>query len=163
MGDQPGQHAWHYLAPWQQLPDGNFISLMKFTNAPGQFGRITDPISGVFYNVYNFDFMNIFPFPTDTATNGLLLPYLAFNYLGQLTDDGINPASRDAYIPLAQGSVMPAINPGNKTFQIDNPTKIGNPDILEKPPGNSTNISYNIVHVDRLTGRAVLEYHKMGP
>ena len=34
---------------------------------------------------------------------------------------------------------------------------------MEMPPGNSTNIAYNIVHIDWLTGRAVLEYHKMGP
>jgi hypothetical protein len=31
------------------------------------------------------------------------------------------------------------------------------------PPGNSTNSSYNIVHIDRLTGRAILEYQKMAP
>ena len=31
------------------------------------------------------------------------------------------------------------------------------------PAGNSTNISYNVVHVDALTGRAVLEYHKIAP
>ena len=32
---------------------------------------------------------------------------------------------------------------------------------MEIPPGNSTNSSYNIVHIDRLTGRAVLEFQKV--
>ena len=41
MGDQPGQHAWHYLAPWQTLPDGAFIALQKFAGT----NTITDPIT----------------------------------------------------------------------------------------------------------------------
>jgi len=31
----------------------------------------------------------------------------------------------------------------------------------EMPPGNSTNSSYNIVHIDKVTGRAVLEFQKV--
>lgn len=34
VGDQPGNHQWHYLAPWQSLPDGAYIPLWKFYN-PG--------------------------------------------------------------------------------------------------------------------------------
>ena len=30
VGDQPGNHQWHYLAPWQSLPDGTFIAQWKF-------------------------------------------------------------------------------------------------------------------------------------
>jgi hypothetical protein len=149
MGDQPGQHAWHYLAPWQTLPDGSFIALMKFTNSPGQSFRITDPISGAGYDIYGFSVTNTIPFPTDTATNGVTLPYIAFDYRGQLI------SGRDEYIPLAQGSVQPAINLNTKALQF------GNTDVSEIPPGNSTNIAYKIVHIDWLTGRAVLEYHKM--
>jgi hypothetical protein len=52
---------------------------------------------------------------------------------------------------------LPAINPNTKALQF------GNPDVSEIPAGNSTNISYKIVHIDWLTGRAVVEYHKMGP
>ena len=29
-GDQPGRHAWHYLEPWQALPDGFFVAQWKF-------------------------------------------------------------------------------------------------------------------------------------
>jgi hypothetical protein len=32
---------------------------------------------------------------------------------------------------------------------------------MEIPPGNSTNSSYNIVHIDKVTGRAVLEFQKI--
>jgi hypothetical protein len=31
----------------------------------------------------------------------------------------------------------------------------------EMPPGNSAGSSYNIVHIDRLTGRAMLEFQKV--
>ncbi len=32
VGDQPGQHAWHYLDTWQSLPDSSFIASWKFTS-----------------------------------------------------------------------------------------------------------------------------------
>jgi len=157
MGDQPGQHAWHYLASWQTLPDGAFIALMKFTNSPSQYFTITDPIDSTkSYNVYGFSVTNTIPFPTETATNGVSLPYIAFDYRGQLVS-GTHPdtAGNGENIPLAQGSVLPAINLDTKALQF------GDADAAEIPPGNSTNIAYKIVHIDGLTGRAVLEYHRM--
>jgi hypothetical protein len=154
-GDQPGQHLWRYLAPWQNLPDGTFIALWKFATASNQFYTVTDPISSQYYNVYGFA-TNSFPFPT--ATNQTVnLPFVAFNYLGQLTFDGQNLAPRDEFIPLAQGSVSPAINVPTKTFVL------GAPQVTENPAGNSTNITYNIVDIDPLTGRATLRFHKMSP
>jgi prepilin-type N-terminal cleavage/methylation domain-containing protein len=152
MGDQPGQHAWHYLAPWQVLPDGAFIAMQKFAEPSNSFYPITDPVNNsIFYNIYGFGTNNTIPFPTETSASGVSLPCIAFNYLGQLV------SGRDEYIPLAHGSVLPAINASTKALQF------GSPDVLEMPPGNSTNIAYNIVHIDWLTGRAVLEFHKMGP
>src|SRR5208283_1972142 len=59
MGDQPGQHAWHYLAPWQTLPDGAFIALQKFAGT----NIITDPITGASYPIAQFRYTNNFPFP----------------------------------------------------------------------------------------------------
>ena len=151
MGDQPGQHAWHYLAPWQTLPAGSFIALQKFIESPVQYYTITDPVdAGKYYNIYGFTNMLV-PFPTESVSNYLYLPVVAFDYRGQLV------TGRDEYIPLAHGSVLPAIDPNTKALQL------GSADILETPPGNSTNIAYNIVHIDWLTGRAVLEYHKIGP
>ncbi|HXR03985.1 MAG TPA: type II secretion system protein [Verrucomicrobiae bacterium] len=161
MGDQPGQHAWHYLGSWQTLPDGAFIAQWKF--GPSYLTNyVIDLVNGATYPVAGFQRTTGFiPFPTQDspiATTVTNLPYLAFNYLGQLTTEELTPAplTRDAYVPLARGSVLPAVNP-NKALQF------GNPDVAEMPPGNSTNISYNLVHINWLTGRAVLEYHKMGP
>ena len=92
----------------------------------------------------------------------MVLPYIAFNYLGQLTVDGQTVAARDEYIPLAHGSVMALANTGTKAYVLGSPPSVfSSPDVAELPPGNSTNISYNVVHIDRLTGRAVLEFHKM--
>jgi prepilin-type N-terminal cleavage/methylation domain-containing protein len=162
VGDQPGNHQWHYLAPWQTLPEGSFIALQKFFQQPNQFYQIQDNVSGKPpYDIYGFNVTNNIPFPTETNTAAVTpapglpyLPYIAFNYLGQLTTDGVNPAARDEYIPLAHGSVGDATD-ANKALQFDPPS------VRETPPGNSTNLAYNIIHVDALTGRAVLELHKM--
>ncbi len=164
MGDQPGNHRWHYLAPWQNLPEGTFIAMAKFANSPAQSYPITDPISGaVLFNIHGFNVMNTIPFPVETNTVTTppsisdlpYLPYIAFNYLGQLTVDGVNLAPLDEYIPLAKGSISPGRDPDTRAM-IFSPA-----DVLEMPPGNSTNSTYNIVHIDRLTGRAVLEFQKV--
>jgi prepilin-type N-terminal cleavage/methylation domain-containing protein len=166
IGDQPGQHVWHYLAPWQNLPDGTFIAQLKF-NSP-----FNSPIPKPFYisqydpnvPIYGFVTNNIFPFPTETNnpafTPNLYLPYIAFNYLGQLISDvDVSGNFHDVYIPLARGSVLPAIDPATRTFVL-NSAPPSSPQVSENPPGNSTNI-YNIVHVDWLTGRARLEQQKV--
>jgi prepilin-type N-terminal cleavage/methylation domain-containing protein len=159
VGDQPGRHAWHYIVPWQSLPDGMFIAAQKFFESPYQSYPINDPVSGVtLFNIYGFN-TNGIPFPTETSASSSL-PYIAFNYLGQLTFDGQNLASRDEYIPLAKGSVGYATDNATKTPQF---VAVTANEVMEMPPGNSTNISYNVVHVDALTGRAVLEFYKIGP
>ena len=164
VGDQPGRHNWRYLGSQQNLPEGVFIAQQKFTMPPNLYYTISDPVSGAQYNVYGFNVTNTIPFPTETntqvsASSALpFLPYIAFNYLGQLTSDGVNVAHQDEYIPLAHGVVAPAIDPATKTYRL-----AGAPSVTEIPPGNSTNISYNVVHIDALTGRAVLEFHKMLP
>ena len=58
-------------------------------------------------------------------------------------------------IPLAQGSII-----SGKDANTHIPL-LGAPQVIEMPPGNSTNIQYNVIHIDPLTGRATLEYHKM--
>jgi prepilin-type N-terminal cleavage/methylation domain-containing protein len=153
LGDQPGRHAWHYLAPWQALPDGTFIPLFKFYSSLSPF-QFTDPIDpSKTFSIYPFDYTTTIPFPTETSGVGVSLPYIAFNYLGQLTTNGVDMALSDEYIPLARGSIVPAINPNTRALQI------ASPNVAEVPPGNSTN-AYNIIHIDRLTGRATLEYPK---
>jgi prepilin-type N-terminal cleavage/methylation domain-containing protein len=164
-GDQPGNPSKHYLAPWQNLPEGTYIAQQKFVSG----GTLISSTSSSLFNQWNQDyphsdqnkmygFTNVaVPFPTEDETAPFTprMPCIAFNYLGQLTFDGQNLASRDEYIPLVQGRVSPAIDPATKAFVL------GSPSVTENPPGNGTNISYNIIHIDRLTGRATLEFHKV--
>jgi prepilin-type N-terminal cleavage/methylation domain-containing protein len=166
VGDQPGRGVPQYLAPWQNLPDGTFIAQQKFQSPTALPFYISQWDVDYKHNppvpIYGFAVTNTIPFPTETSLTGVIyLPYIAFNYLGQLTFDGQNLANRDEYIPLAQGSVSPAINAATKTFVIESAAAGGSPQVSENPPGNSTNISYNIIHIDRLTGRAKLENHKI--
>jgi hypothetical protein len=182
LGDQPGRHAWHYLAPWQSLPDGAFIPPWKFYN-PGttlsaaQPLTFYDPVNNNYsFNIYPFSYTNTFPFPTQDSTNPtyagqIFLPYVAFNYLGQLSDYSGNMLSSSdrnsgqdydldfvgggVDIPLAQGSVIPGKDPTTHA------PIMGQPGVNEMPPGNSTNVSYHVIHIDPLTGRATLEFHKM--
>lgn len=168
VGDQPGNPSRQYLAPWQSLPDGTFINAQKFST-PGTVinNSVSDPVFNSWDSDYPhsdqnqmYAFTNVaLPFPTQT-NNNFLLPCIAFNYLGQLTSDGVNLAGHDEYIPLAKGNVSYAIDPVTRASQL---TAVTASAITESPPGNSTGISYNIIHIDALTGRAVLEFHKIGP
>jgi len=163
-GDQPGQGKCRYLAPWQSLPAGTFIAQQKFQQSPNLPFYIYG--NNITYSVYGFCVTNTIPFPTQDSpppssvypvAQFYQLPYIAFNYLGQLTFDGLNLAWRDEYIPLAQGTVSPAINVNTKTATLGSANNTS-PSVNETPPGNSTNTMYNIVHIDRVTGRATLEY-----
>jgi prepilin-type N-terminal cleavage/methylation domain-containing protein len=161
VGDQPGRHAWHYLAPWQNLPEGAFISPIKFylPTQPfllqGQFSISQFPTSK--------SFSQPVPFPTDQSTNYngvVVLPWIAFNYQGQLlSTNGVDVATDHERIPLAQGSVYPAMNP-SKQLQLGN-SAASSPTVRLIPPGNDTNISYNLVDIDPLTGRATLDFFKL--
>lgn len=163
LGDQPGNHAWHYLAPWQNL-EGTFIAPWKFnpaatvTTPPYPF---TDPANAQStFSIHPFSYSPLIPFPNETApTNLVSLPYIAFNYLGQLVPPN-NALSYDqdytgngVDIPLVRGNVYPPINPATKT------PLFGPPQIDETPPGNGTNVAYNVLHIEPLTGRATLLFH----
>jgi prepilin-type N-terminal cleavage/methylation domain-containing protein len=164
LGDQPGQHQWHYLEPWQSLPQNFIIAPWKFTYygaAPPQYFSFNDSINNNPFRIYPFDFTNNIPFPTETNANTTVsLPYIEFNYLGQLVSSANDQdvAGTGADIPLAQGSVAYPLNASTKMPAL---TSVGPNAVAESPPGNSTNITYNIVHIDALTGRATLEYHQV--
>ena len=165
LGDQPGQHQWHYLQPWQSLPQNFMIAPWKFPanppNPPNPPTFFKDPINGNAFTIYSFDTTNDIPFPTETNANSTVsLPYIAFNYLGQLVSSANDQdvAGTGADIPLAQGSVAYALDPSTKMPKL---TSVGANAVAESPVGNSTNITYNIVHIDALTGRATLEYHQV--
>lgn len=176
VGDQPGQGFSRYLSEWRSLPDGAFIATNKFNTAywpyynysqsnPYYSGynsyTINDYAAAAAYPINSFSYTNLFPFPTETNFNyygGIktpALPFIAFNYLGQLTVDGTSLAAQDEYIPLAQGTVAYAADPNTKALQL------APPDATENPPGNSTNSMFSIVRIDRLTGRATLLQQKL--
>jgi prepilin-type N-terminal cleavage/methylation domain-containing protein len=159
VGDQPGQGQCRYLSSWQTLPDGAFLAQQKFQHGTNNYFYINANNNS--YQVWGYCTNNIFPFPTQESPTGVQCPYIAFNYLGQLTFDGLNMAWRDEYIPLAQGSVTPAMNMPAKSPLIPVGAAGASPQITETPPGNSTNTMFHIVHIDRLTGRATLEYQRV--
>lgn len=176
LGDQPGQHAWHYLSSWRTLPQGFMIGVQKYQLLATLGTPIISSQSQPLYANWNQDYphsdqntMYVFtnvdnqaiPFPTETSP-AINLPDIAFNYLGQLTFDGVTPAYRDEYIPLAAGYVNYPLNPATKIPVMDSTQPVSALNgVVESPLGNSTNISYNIIHIDALTGRATLEYHKI--
>ena len=164
VGDQPGQGQTHYLSAWQKLPDGNFIAAQKFL--------IPGPSVWFYISAFNptlkitpFNTIKGIAYPTEdspTKAAGVLsIPYIAFNYLGQLTVDGQTISQNDEYIPLAQGSVGYALDTVTKTPILSAATLVKSTDVTETPPGNSTNTTYNIIHIDRLTGRATMEYRRV--
>ena len=154
VGDQPGRNIPHYLGPWRTLPARTFIAMQKFSEPANQYFIITDPVSGRKFPVYGFS-TNAIPFPTENGP-GAAVPCIAFNYLGQLSSATGQPLGRDDYIPLAQGSVLPAIDPATRALQLSSIPAI----VSEAPPGNSTN-NYNLIHIDWLTGRARLEHREV--
>jgi len=147
VGDQPGQGRPHYLAPWQNLPEGTFIATNKFTLTGIPFYIANDTINGFVTNAV--------PFPTENATTWVLMPCIAFNYLGQLTTNGVDAVISHEYIPLARGNVAPAWDPTTKVYQLGSP-----PSVTEVPDGNSVS-TYNIIDVEPLTGRTTLQQPKV--
>jgi prepilin-type N-terminal cleavage/methylation domain-containing protein len=172
LGDQPGRHQWHYLDSWQSLPEGFMIAPWKFdatSSSPPAF-RFHDPVNNNPFQIYPFDFANNIPFPVADTNLELqaanlatpYVPYIAFNYLGQLISSAVDTdvAGSGADIPLAQGSVTYPLDPATKIPQMPS-SPLGPAVVGESPIGNSTNITYNVVHIDPLTGRATLEYHQV--
>jgi prepilin-type N-terminal cleavage/methylation domain-containing protein len=152
VGDQPGQDHPRYLDEWRSLPDGSYIDpAMKFYPLRNQFTTIYSPppTSVPVRDVRPFEYTNNIPFPTaDTLAAGgayIYLPFLAFNYQGQLISD-----YAEEVIPLTRGRVAFSRSRDSKLPQFSVP------DVSEIPAGNSTN-AYNLIVVDRLTGRASVD------
>jgi len=152
LGEQPGVITPRYLSSWKTLPEGTFISLQKFYPGPPPYpwSNIVNQVTGKSFPVRPFPVTNNIPFPSEmtalypNAAPYVALPYIAFNYLGQLV------SGRDEVIPLGRG---------NLSFGKDaakNPTK-RLPTLVEAPPGNTTNSSFNLIYIDWLTGRGRVE------
>lgn len=166
VGDQPGRNNPRHLSDVTILPDGAFFGTNKFVPPNQTFDIYGGPPSG--YTTYGFLVSSNLPFPLVGAmTNNnyplglshVRVPYIAFNYLGQLVDEYDTPlyqtARGDEYIPLAQGTI---VEPHDPTTRVPKP---GVTSVAENPVGNSTNISYNLIHIDAVTGRARLEHEEV--
>jgi prepilin-type N-terminal cleavage/methylation domain-containing protein len=151
VGDQPGQVHPRYLDEWRTLPEGTFIPLFKFYPPVAGYTRITDPPAPApmqrYFDVYGFQ-TNSVPFPLAESASTLPLLMIPFNDLGQL----ISPRDQEI-IPLARGSAAPALDINRQpTFAL--------PTLIETPAGNSSN-AFNLVIIDRLTGRARVERQRI--
>jgi prepilin-type N-terminal cleavage/methylation domain-containing protein len=170
VGDQPGNHNWHYLDDWKSLPDGTFIAAAKFLPQNYSFQipawQNDYPNAGQIDNwlylpplenqIYGFAQRPI-PFPTEQSPL-VWMPCLAFDHTGRLISETTgNGSYHHAYIPLAQGTVSFG-HDANKQPIL---TPLGANDITETPPGNSSSISYNVIDIDPLSGRAKLLVHKI--
>jgi prepilin-type N-terminal cleavage/methylation domain-containing protein len=156
-GDQPGQPYARYLSSWKTLPEGTYIAPQKFMFPSQPPLLLRDPFDpNRVFNIYGFNITNNIPFPSeDTAFIPNLkpyiwLPYIAFNYLGQLVYADGRPLSRDEFIPLARGTIAPRYDVNKVPLQLP-------PTVIEKPPGNTFS-NYNVIHIDWLTGRARVEH-----
>lgn len=165
VGDQPGRFFPKDLLRVKTLPAGAFISPLKYYDAPVYPFTPVYPLNRPDLPIYRFLRTNAIPFPTsDLTTNAAFMslfnrgsahfvtvPYIAFNYLGQLTAGDGSVLPYDENIPLDYGSLATPRDPTSKM-----PIR-GAVSIIESPPGNATNSAYNVIHIDRITGRARLE------
>jgi prepilin-type N-terminal cleavage/methylation domain-containing protein len=167
VGDQPGALFPKDVMRVKTLPSGAFISPLKFYDALPYPFTPAYPTNRPDLPIYRFLRTNAIPFPTsDVMTNDsfmtaykggngsihfVTVSYIAFNYLGQLTTGDGTLLPYDENIPLDYGSLATARNPTNK-LPVQGPVSI-----VETPPGNDTNSAYNVIHIDRMTGRARLE------
>jgi prepilin-type N-terminal cleavage/methylation domain-containing protein len=174
VGDQPGQHAWHYLDDWKSLPDGTFIAAGKFLPQsyslaiPGWQANYASQIDYSWKSPAGYQVNQVsgfaqwqIPFPTEKSPL-VAMPCIAFDQTGRLISEAdASGTYHHAYIPLAQGSVSYGID-ANKhpTLAPVLPDRI-----TEIPPGNSgignNNLSYNVIDIDPLTGRARQQQYKM--
>jgi prepilin-type N-terminal cleavage/methylation domain-containing protein len=149
VGDQPGQSTPRYLSRWRTLPQGAYIPEAKFQTG----GLIlTNTSLGPTLGIPPFSISNNIPFPSEDnpVTVPVLLPYIAFNGMGELVS-GL--PGQPALIPLSEGSVSYARGPNGQ--YLPEP-----PQVTERPPGNTLE-NYSLVYIDRLTGRARVERRKV--
>jgi prepilin-type N-terminal cleavage/methylation domain-containing protein len=133
VGDQPGVSTAHYLTGWRSLPNGVFIATNKF-------GAYSPAVANEYLRAFPYG-DQYFPFPSAASPVVTPLPYIGFNYLGQLTS--VNNESEA--IPLSRGSIL---------YQTSNGIPLAQPaDVQETPPQNTLGYVSNVVHLDWVTGR----------
>ena len=158
VGDQPGRGFARYLSTWETLPPSTFtafdkFNIPRFNNNPSTDWYMTNlyTLSNFSLKVFGFQTATNIPFPLATTQpwdNGGYpqIPYIGFDYLGRVV------SGQDEFIPLSKGGIGFAKgSDGRPLLSANGPTAA--PSVVEAPLGNTTN-SYNVVHIDYLTGRA---------
>ena len=133
------------IPAWQQDYIGKIDNWYRFNGG----GAIQPQIQG-------FCQTNL-PFPTEQSPL-VWMPCLAFDSNGRLiSETPDNVTYHHAYIPLAQGTISVGVDLNKEPMLTVVPPNA----ITEVPPGNSSSISYNIIDVDPLSGRARLIVHQI--
>jgi type II secretory pathway pseudopilin PulG len=152
VGEQPGRANPTYLTEWKSLPNGIYIATNKYLFAANY--------------APTFLYTNVFPFPYATNFPPAIatLPYIGFDYLGQLV------SRQDEYIPLARGSIffdrdatgtiLPNAADARETvageaYYVSYKSINASTNGVLPPPDNKK--AYNQIHIDWLTGRARVE------
>jgi prepilin-type N-terminal cleavage/methylation domain-containing protein len=146
VGDQPAQKTPRYLTEWKTLPEGVFIATRKFEDLTAKRNQFRDyPAS----THRPFLPPRKFYFPYRGSRVEWALPYIAFNWQGQLVyPETWEPLfDKDETIPLARGSIFYPTAADGRFLAAD---------VVENPQGNSTN-TYNRIRINWLTGRARVE------
>lgn len=150
VGAQPGVSLPDYLTEWKTLPEGIFIPPDKFTsnyNISVLRGGSTNGMGVLSVDQFR---TNAFPFPSETnlppTTPRTMLPYVAFNSLGQLAyltaSRSVAATGQDEFIPLARGSLL--LDAGNTL------------NLIELPARNHID-NYHVIQVNWLTGRGRIQ------
>jgi prepilin-type N-terminal cleavage/methylation domain-containing protein len=167
VGAQPGKTDPRYLTDWRSFPDGVFIATSKFQDWSLQNSFFSSWKATTDVNTRPLPY-GWFPVPDKKSADYSIyarLPFIAFNSQGQLSyaePHGYHdsapqaatpylanwaPRYADACIPLARGSIFFPKSASGSFLPAD---------VVETPPGNSTN-TYNRIRVNWLTGRARIE------
>jgi len=144
VGEQPGRERPRYVSEWRELPDGIIFPSWMFS------GGAAIPGLGV---VPPFLTTNTIPVPMIDGVNAgtmarIDVPYIEFSPQGGLGK--AHETEERVIIPLALGSVLYARKGSNEELDW------APADVLERPPNNSID-NYNLIIIDKLTGRARLQ------
>ncbi len=155
LGDQPGQPTTKYLGGWKALPDGVMIAPDQyFPLKPAPF--ITNSV-GEGLEIKPFDQTNKFPFPVVELAPLISplfnLPFIAFNSEGRPVHYDGTPYSQDVVISLTRGSIFYSRDKDGKLLRTA-------ADVVETPV-NEGKDNFNLIRIDRLTGRAKLERREL--
>ena len=133
VGDQPGQGCLALPCAVADFAGGHVHRREQIHHSPAQYYYDYRYVPNVTH--LRLQLHTTIPFPTETnrsPTDPAYLPYIAFNYLGQLTTDGVDMSGAGRIHPARARQRGLDAGP-------EQGAAIDSPDVPEMPPGNSTN------------------------